>query len=58
LRYDTRNARLARDAGERAADLTSVKSAIDKGAAGTNAVQAAILRARAKKAAATTTGKP
>jgi electron transport complex protein RnfB len=58
LRYDTRNARLARDAGERAAELTSAKSAIDKGAAGTNAVQAAILRARAKKAAATTTGKP
>jgi electron transport complex protein RnfB len=57
-RYDARNARLARDADERAAELTSAKSAIDAGAAGSSAVQAAIQRARARKAAATSTSKP
>jgi H+/Na+-translocating ferredoxin:NAD+ oxidoreductase subunit B len=51
-RFDARNARLVRDADERAAELTSTKSAIDAGATGTSAVQAAILRARARKAAA------
>jgi len=50
-RFDARNARLARDADERAAELISAKSAIDAGTTGTSAVQAAILRARAKKAA-------
>jgi electron transport complex protein RnfB len=57
-RYVARNARLARDADERAAELTSTKSAIDAGAAGASAVQAAILRARARKAAAVPGGKP
>jgi H+/Na+-translocating ferredoxin:NAD+ oxidoreductase subunit B len=58
MRFDARNVRLARDADERAAELTSAKSAIDAGATGPSAVQAAILRARARKAAATPTGKP
>jgi electron transport complex protein RnfB len=55
-RYDTRNDRLARDAGERAAELVSAKSMIAASVAGTSAVQAAILRARAKKSAATAKG--
>ncbi len=57
-RFDARNVRLARDADERAAELMSAKSAIDAGAKGTSAVQAAILRARARKAAAASAGKP
>jgi electron transport complex protein RnfB len=57
-RFDARNARLARDADERAAELASAKSAIDPGVTGTSAVQAAILRARARKAAAASADKP
>jgi len=47
-RYDTRNKRLERDAGERAAELAVAKSVIDKLTA-RSAVQAAVERARAKK---------
>lgn len=57
-RYEARNSRLARDAGERSAELISVKSTIGEAAAGTSSVQAAILRARAKKSAATRKGGP
>jgi len=49
-RYVARNARLDREAGERTAELTAKKAAL--GDARANAVQAAILRARAKKAGA------
>lgn len=45
-RYVARNARLEREAGERAADLAAKKAALGTSA---SAVQAAILRARAKK---------
>ena len=47
-RYAARNARLAREADERAAELSAKKAAL--GAASAGAVQAAILRARARKA--------
>jgi electron transport complex protein RnfB len=57
-RYHERNARLAHDAGERVAQLESAKSTLAAGAAGSSAVQAAILRARAKKSAATSKGEP
>ena len=47
-RYVARNARLERESGERAAELAAKKAAL--GDARVSAVQAAILRARAKKA--------
>jgi electron transport complex protein RnfB len=50
-RYVARNARLAREAGERADELERKKAAIDAGGGGASAVQAAIARARARKAA-------
>ncbi|HEY2395127.1 MAG TPA: RnfABCDGE type electron transport complex subunit B [Rudaea sp.] len=48
-RYDARNERLARDAGERAAELAAAKSAVDAGVTARSAVHAAVERARAKK---------
>jgi H+/Na+-translocating ferredoxin:NAD+ oxidoreductase subunit B len=51
-RYLARNARLARDAQERAAELAAAKSSIAAAATSRGAVQAAIERARAKKQAA------
>jgi electron transport complex protein RnfB len=57
-RFDARNTRLARDTEERTAALMSAKSSIDAGATGTSAVQAAILRARTRKAAAASADKP
>ena len=51
-RYEARNARLARDAAERESQLQSAKTAVDAPATGSSAVQAAIERARARKAAA------
>ena len=53
-RYVARNARLEREAGERAAELEAKKAAL--GDARISAVQAAILRARAKKAGGTAEG--
>jgi electron transport complex protein RnfB len=51
-RYDARNARLARDAAELAEQLASAKTALETAGSGSSAVQAAIDRARARKAAA------
>ena len=51
-RYDARNARLARDAAQREAELESAKRALESAGTGSSAVQAAIERARARKAAA------
>lgn len=53
-RYVARNARLERAADERAAELAAKKAAL--GDTRVSAVQAAILRARAKKAAGTAEG--
>jgi electron transport complex protein RnfB len=53
--YVARNARLDREAGERAAELTAKKAAL--GDTRVNAVQAAILRARAKKSGAADGGR-
>ena len=53
-RYVARNARLEREAGERAAELAAKKAAL--GDVRGSGVQAAILRARAKKAGSTADG--
>jgi electron transport complex protein RnfB len=57
-RYLERNARLARNAGERSAQLESAKSMLAAGAGSSSTVQAAILRARAKRSAAASKAKP
>jgi electron transport complex protein RnfB len=54
-RYVARNARLEREAGERAAELTAKKAALGDGTV--SAVQAAILRARAKKSGTAAKGR-
>src|SRR4029079_2582855 len=51
-RYDARNARLARDAAQREAELESAKRALESAGTRSSAVQAASERARARKAAA------
>jgi hypothetical protein len=53
-RYVARNVRLEREAGERAAELAAKKSAL--GDPRVSAVQAAVLRARAKKSGSTADG--
>jgi Na+-translocating ferredoxin:NAD+ oxidoreductase RnfC subunit len=53
-RYVARNVRLEREAGERAAELAAKKAALAD--TRVSAVQAAVLRARAKKSGGVTDG--